>query len=94
MSQDSTSKLHSIISRLVLNIETNSHILNVAESIGVPQNNRPDFVIGLLYSASQTLFRKETGLDDKVADDIFTAFWKNEGKEIRKRVIQAISKKE
>ena len=83
-------RLHSIISRFILQIQTGEKILETSRSIGIPDSGYINFLMGLIYSGSQSRFQEESGLDEKVADDIFLKFWKSEGKEIKTRIIQLI----
>lgn len=91
MSQDEqTIRLHSIISRIMLQVQTGDEILASSRSIGVPNNGYVDFVIGLMYGTTQSLFRKESGLSVREADNIFLAYWQKEGRDIRNRIIQMV----
>lgn len=92
--EEQTIRLHSIISRFILRVQTGKDILDLGRSIGIPNSGYIDFLVGIIYSASQSLFREESGLDVKIADNILLEFWQKEGKDIRTRLIQLIEEKE
>lgn len=88
-----TIRIHSIISRTMLQVQTGDEIRVLSRSMGVPDNGYVDFIMGLMYCSAQGTFRNESKLDEPTADRIFLAFWQKEGTGIRNRLLQLIEER-
>lgn len=71
-------------------MQSGEKLRNLSSLIGISDEGYVDFLMGLIYSSTQDLFRKESGLSVEKADGIFLEFWKKEGRNIRTRLLQKI----
>lgn len=75
-----------------MQVQGDKTVQTISQSMGVSSDGYVDFMMGVVYTSSQTIFRKESQLDEKISDELLLAFWLKEGRDIRNRLIQLIEK--
>jgi len=83
---EQNNRIRSIITGLISEIQRDQIVQAVSQSRCVSDDGHIDFLMGTMYSASQTIFRNESQLDEKILDEILLGFWMKEGRDIRNEI--------
>jgi len=87
---EQNTRINSIIARLVIQMKGDKSTQTLAQSMGVSTDGYVDFLIGIVYVASQNIFKNESQLEPKTSDELLLGFWLKEGRDIRNRLLHQI----